>query len=159
MIGLQFNHTMLRVKDPKASLKFYQDILGMKLIREVRNDDAKFSLYFLVFDHDNSLGGIESKSEAEKWNAVIGREGERASALKVYVAGSDFTYMTLQVFSSSPGTTARRTILTSRDMPAGIRSLERGLVRSISVSSSGATAGGDLTLVDAFARTHRCDRR
>lgn len=28
----QFNHTMLRVKDPKASIAFYEDILGMELI-------------------------------------------------------------------------------------------------------------------------------
>lgn len=27
-----FNHTMIRVKDPKASLKFYQDVLGMKYV-------------------------------------------------------------------------------------------------------------------------------
>ncbi|KAG8880772.1 Lactoylglutathione lyase [Tulasnella sp. 331] len=71
----QFNHTMLRVKDPKVSLQFYQDVLGMKFIREVRNDAAKFSLYFLAFDHDNSLNDIESKSDTEKWNTVIGREG------------------------------------------------------------------------------------
>ncbi|KAF9301547.1 Lactoylglutathione lyase [Mortierella antarctica] len=25
----EFNHTMIRVKDPKASIEFYQDILGM----------------------------------------------------------------------------------------------------------------------------------
>lgn len=26
--SFKFNHTMLRVKDPKASLKFYQDVVG-----------------------------------------------------------------------------------------------------------------------------------
>ncbi|KAI9500658.1 lactoylglutathione lyase [Coemansia spiralis] len=46
----RYNHTMYRIKDPKASLKFYVDALGMKLLDEHHNDDAKFSLYFLGFD-------------------------------------------------------------------------------------------------------------
>lgn len=25
-----FNHTMIRVKDPKASIQFYEQVLGMK---------------------------------------------------------------------------------------------------------------------------------
>ncbi|GAB5357993.1 hypothetical protein AAMO2058_000421100 [Amorphochlora amoebiformis] len=38
--------TMVRVKDPKASLKFYQDHMGMTLVREKHFND--FSLYFLA---------------------------------------------------------------------------------------------------------------
>ncbi|KZV72827.1 glyoxalase I [Peniophora sp. CONT] len=50
--SFRFNHTMLRVKDPKASIKFYTEILGMTLVDEHRSTD--FTLYFLVFDaHDN----------------------------------------------------------------------------------------------------------
>jgi len=29
-----FNHTMIRVKDPKVSLDFYTRIMGMKLVRK-----------------------------------------------------------------------------------------------------------------------------
>ncbi|KAJ6517060.1 lactoylglutathione lyase-like protein [Mycena vulgaris] len=36
----KFNHSMLRVKDPKASLKFYE-FLGMKLIQKLENADAQ----------------------------------------------------------------------------------------------------------------------
>jgi lactoylglutathione lyase len=43
-----FNHTMLRVRDPKISLDFYSRILGMKLIRKVDFNEWKFSLYFLA---------------------------------------------------------------------------------------------------------------
>ena len=39
---------MLRVKDAKESLKFYVDIMGMRLIKEMHFEKAKFSLYFLT---------------------------------------------------------------------------------------------------------------
>lgn len=42
-----FNHTMLRVRDPKVSLDFYSSILGMKLLRKIDFNESKFSLYFL----------------------------------------------------------------------------------------------------------------
>ncbi|NZA28628.1 lactoylglutathione lyase [Luteimonas sp. SJ-92] len=43
-----FNHTMLRVKDPRASLDFYTRVLGFTLARKVDFEQAGFSLYFLV---------------------------------------------------------------------------------------------------------------
>lgn len=45
----RFNHTMIRVKDHKASLDFYQDVMGMKLMRTMENPDNKFNLYFLGY--------------------------------------------------------------------------------------------------------------
>ena len=62
---------MIRVKDIKESLKFYTDVLGMELISEHHNNDAKFSLYFLAFDHS---GGAQSKEEKEK--NKMNREGK-----------------------------------------------------------------------------------
>ncbi|THZ46547.1 lactoylglutathione lyase-like protein [Aureobasidium pullulans] len=50
----KFNHTMLRVKDPKRSVKFYEH-LGMKLINKLENPDAKFDLYFLGYDDPKSV--------------------------------------------------------------------------------------------------------
>ncbi|CCA66355.1 probable glyoxylase I [Serendipita indica DSM 11827] len=46
--GYGFNHTMIRVKDPKPSLEFYQNVLGMSLIREKKYET--FTLYFLGYD-------------------------------------------------------------------------------------------------------------
>src|SRR3569833_1839416 len=40
---------MLRVKDAEKSLKFYQDVLGMSLMRTAGNDAAGFTLYFLGY--------------------------------------------------------------------------------------------------------------
>ena len=47
--GFTLNHTMLRVKDPAASLAFYCDVLGMTLLRKVDVEAAEFSLYFLGY--------------------------------------------------------------------------------------------------------------
>ncbi|KAJ4349490.1 uncharacterized protein N0V89_008106 [Didymosphaeria variabile] len=45
----KLNHSMLRVKDPKRSVEFYE-FIGMKLIQKLPNPDAKFDLYFLAYD-------------------------------------------------------------------------------------------------------------
>lgn len=50
--SITFDHMMIRVKDPKASLAFYQDALGMTLIKHKDYEKGQFSLYFLAFlDH------------------------------------------------------------------------------------------------------------
>lgn len=40
---------MLRVKDAEKSLAFYQDVLGMTLVRTSENEKAGFNLYFLGY--------------------------------------------------------------------------------------------------------------
>lgn len=47
--SLRLNHTCIRVKDPKASVKFYQESFGMKLVSQKDFPEMKFSLYFLSF--------------------------------------------------------------------------------------------------------------
>ncbi|KAF8513611.1 glyoxalase I [Gautieria morchelliformis] len=66
--SFQFNHTMIRVKDPKVSLQFYQEVLGMDLISE--NKFSDFTLYFLAFDHSGGKQDMKEK-QANRTN----REG------------------------------------------------------------------------------------
>ncbi|KAK2460190.1 hypothetical protein APHAL10511_007781 [Amanita phalloides] len=40
---------MMRIRDPKASLAFYQDVLGMDLYSKEEFND--FTLYFLAYNH------------------------------------------------------------------------------------------------------------
>lgn len=60
---------MLRVKDSKKSLAFYQDILGMKLLRESKQEAAKFNLYFLGYNDDDTPGTLNLEGVLElTWN-------------------------------------------------------------------------------------------
>lgn len=45
--GFVFNHTMLRVKDPRISLDFYTRVMGMRVLRKLDFPEMTFSLYFL----------------------------------------------------------------------------------------------------------------
>ena len=65
-----FNHTMLRVRDPKVSLDFYSRVLGMKLLRKVDFNEWKFSLYFLAMLKEEITG-----SDAEKMKVTAGLSG------------------------------------------------------------------------------------
>jgi len=49
------NQTMLRIRDPKASIKFYCDVLGMTLLNQFDFPDMKFSLYFFAYQDDNAM--------------------------------------------------------------------------------------------------------
>jgi len=40
---------MYRVKDPKATRHFYEDILGMRLVNRIDMEAGKFSLYFFAY--------------------------------------------------------------------------------------------------------------
>ncbi|TXR54624.1 lactoylglutathione lyase [Reinekea thalattae] len=42
--------TMLRIKDPKVSLDFYQNVLGMKLLGQYDFPAMEFTLYFLGYE-------------------------------------------------------------------------------------------------------------
>jgi len=43
-----WQQTMLRIKDPKASIKFYTELLGFTLVDKFDFPQYKFALYFLT---------------------------------------------------------------------------------------------------------------
>ena len=59
---------MIRVKDKDKSIKFYEDIFGMKFMRQSENKDAGFTLYFLGY-------GEPPKNDPSAANPSPDREG------------------------------------------------------------------------------------
>jgi len=65
---MRYLHTMVRVKDLEASLRFYCDGLGLKLIRRNDYEKGRFSLIFLAASEDTALGageGLRPQAEVE----------------------------------------------------------------------------------------------
>jgi len=52
-------HTMLRVGDMKRSVKFYTEMLGMKLLRTTDRPEQKYSLAFVGYDTEERSAVIE----------------------------------------------------------------------------------------------------
>jgi lactoylglutathione lyase len=52
-------HTMIRVKDLESSLKFYCEILGMKLLRKRDFSEGKFTLAFVGFSGEKDSTVLE----------------------------------------------------------------------------------------------------
>ena len=51
---MKYLHTMIRVNDIDASLKFYCDLLGLEELRRIDNEGGRFTLVFLAAPGDSS---------------------------------------------------------------------------------------------------------
>ncbi|MBB5461359.1 MULTISPECIES: lactoylglutathione lyase [unclassified Paraburkholderia] len=52
-------HTMLRVGDLDASIRFYTEVLGMRLLRKHDYPDGKFTLAFVGYEDESEGAAIE----------------------------------------------------------------------------------------------------
>ncbi|GBF65130.1 lactoylglutathione lyase [Trichophyton mentagrophytes] len=67
----RLNHTMLRVKDKDASLKFYQEVMGMTLLRTSEAPEAGFNLYFLGYPASNPPMEKEARNPIANWEGLL----------------------------------------------------------------------------------------
>ena len=52
-------HTMIRVGNLERSIKFYTEVLGMKLLRTTDRPDQKYSLAFVGYDGEDRTAVLE----------------------------------------------------------------------------------------------------
>jgi lactoylglutathione lyase len=52
-------HTMLRVGNMERSVKFYTDVLGMKVLRTTDRPEQKYSLAFVGYDDESRAAVLE----------------------------------------------------------------------------------------------------
>ena len=51
---MKYLHTMVRVSDLEASLRFYRDLLGLRELRRIDNEKGRFTLVFLAAPGDDA---------------------------------------------------------------------------------------------------------
>lgn len=85
---------MIRVKDHTASLKFYQDVMGMTLIRTKEQSEAGFNLYFLGYPGaapaaDSTANDVNPTADREGLLELTWNYGTEKESGKVYHNGND----------------------------------------------------------------------
>lgn len=130
----RMNHTMVRAKDPVKSLDFYKGVLGMKLYSKRDFPDAKFTLYFLGYEHDPSyVEGLEARTPQACRQSIIelthnwGSESDD-SFQGYYVFGQDASVVGFDHFSIS-----------CKDSVSFIKELESKNVQFLSKGTDTAT--------------------
>lgn len=94
-------HTMLRVGDLERSIKFYQDVLGMRLLRTSENPEYKYSLAFLGYDDEDKSAVIEL---TYNWGVS---EYELGTAYGHIAIGVDDIYKTCDAVKAAGGKVTR----------------------------------------------------
>lgn len=56
---MEYLHTMIRISDVDASLKFFCEGLGFQELRRVDNEKGKFTLFFLATPEDLKRSGLK----------------------------------------------------------------------------------------------------
>ncbi|WP_314375650.1 VOC family protein [Sphingomonas paucimobilis] len=55
---MRYLHTMIRVSDPDATIRFFE-LLGLKQVRRIDNEGGRFSLIFLAAPGDEGRAEVE----------------------------------------------------------------------------------------------------
>ncbi|WP_294297938.1 VOC family protein [uncultured Sphingomonas sp.] len=90
---MHYLHTMIRVTDPDATIKFF-NVLGLKEVRRLENEKGRFTLIFLAADEDMNAPGERAKAEVEltyNWPA------EDGAAPEIYSGGRNFGHLAYRV--------------------------------------------------------------
>jgi lactoylglutathione lyase len=94
-------HTMLRVGDLEASIGFYCDVLGMKLLRKEEFPDGRFTLAFIGYGAESDNTVIEL---THNWDTSAYTLGDAYGHIAL---GVDDIYATCEQISAKGGKVVR----------------------------------------------------
>lgn len=84
-------HTMIRVTDPDATIRFFE-LLGLKEVRRMESEAGRFTLIFLASEEDAQIGNRRAEVELTyNWPAEDGSESE------AYSGGRNFGHLAYRV--------------------------------------------------------------
>ena len=90
---MRYLHTMIRVSDPEATIRFF-NLLGLKETRRMENKGGRFTLIFMAADEDMKGEGQRADAEIElTWNWPP----EDGSPAEIYGGGRNFGHLAYRV--------------------------------------------------------------
>ena len=90
---IRYLHTMIRVSDPDATVKFFE-LLGLKETRRMDSEAGRFTLIFLAAPEDISEPGQRARCEVE---LTYNWPPEDGSAPETYTGGRNFGHLAYHV--------------------------------------------------------------
>jgi lactoylglutathione lyase len=90
---MRYLHTMIRVSDPAASVRFFE-LLGLNEVRRMENEKGRFTLIFMAAPEDSNGEGARANAEVEltyNWPPADG------SAPEEYGGGRNFGHLAYRV--------------------------------------------------------------
>ena len=90
---MNYLHTMIRVSDPAATVRFFE-LLGLKEIRRMESEKGRFTLIFLATPDDNAELGENRRAEVE---LTYNWPPEDGSAAEAYTGGRNFGHLAYRV--------------------------------------------------------------
>jgi len=94
-------HTMLRVGDLEASIAFYTDVLGMKLLRKRDNEQYRYTLAFVGYGEESEGAVLEL---TYNWDTSEYDLGEGYGHIAI---GCSDIYQTCEAIRQAGGTISR----------------------------------------------------
>lgn len=90
---MKYLHTMIRVADPDATIRFFE-LLGLKEVRRLENQAGRFTLIFLATPDDMNAPGERANAEVE---LTYNWPPEDGSAAETYSGGRNFGHLAYRV--------------------------------------------------------------
>ena len=89
---MKYLHTMIRVTDPDATIRFFE-LLGLKEVRRMESEQGRFTLIFLATPEDMNATGERAQAEVELTYNWPKENGEA----EVYTGGRNFGHLAYRV--------------------------------------------------------------